>query len=962
MLEQTRSIAALSGSDILGAWTKNLERLPRALGWWQMARAAVFASAIAMIIALLVWPQPSLRIWWGLVVPTLPLVFLAAPALWRNICPLATSNQIPRWLGLSRDLRSKALSGGAMFPLALLGFLSAIVARKFVLDQSATFTAVLIGGAMTAALIGGLVFAGKSGWCSTICPLLPVQRLYGQMPFVSIEHAHCKPCMGCARNCFDLQPERGPLADHYDADRRHRGIRRLFAGGFPGLVLAYFLVPPAHLTGGTAMLVQIGAFIALSIALFTVLDTLLRPSRNVMPAAFALLGFDFYYWHASPTIVASLQHIGLPVEDSIAVAIRTATIGLGFIWLHRVMNNEQRFIDERARALRSGPARPEPVVLEALLERSARRAATGRAEPDLLIEVKTDDVEPLSPPTAIDSARSAIDSDASRRQTTVVAREPRFRLKVARGSSLLEALEQCDAPVKAGCRMGQCGADPVQVLAGAQYLNEAGDDERRTLARSGCAPGTRLACMARARSNAEIGLDLAPAPGESPDGPPTGRSTAAADAIAKPECASRGRVAQRLVIVGAGIAGATAAGTARALNPHASITLIGDERRATYNRMAIAGLINDPASLTRLAMYPPDWFDRHGIELRLGTKVIAIDRSASVVRLAGGESLSYDKLILASGARAFVPPIAGLAGDGGFVMRRAGDAIAVQRFVARQRAKRAIVVGAGLLGIEAAEALAAHGLEVRLLSNRMRLLDRQADAISAAILQERLRHDGIAFEPGAHPAAVLRSEDGRLRGLRTRDGRTFCCDMVLVCAGIAPDVALAQAAGLAVARGILVDARMATNDPAIYAAGDVAEHDGRSPGLWAVAAEQAEIAASNAVGLARVYRAKPAATGLKLAGLDYRAYGDVCSSRPQDLEIFHHDPAGPRYRKLVIRNDRVVAAILVGHPELAGVVGRLVAQGEPLADRRSALLGGDWSVLADDDHAPANEVAEPATT
>ncbi|MEZ5660752.1 MAG: hypothetical protein R3E83_20255 [Burkholderiaceae bacterium] len=238
------------------------------LSLWPLARVITMTGAIAMIVALLKWPAPALRLWWGLVVPLLPAVFLAAPGLWRNSCPL-----------------------------------------------------------------------------------LPIQRLYGQMPFARVRHTHCQPCVGCARNCVDLAPERGPLADHYHADRRHRGLRRLFAAAFPGLVLGYFLVPAASAIGAGSMLAQMMLFMALSIALFTVLDTVFRAGRNVVPAAFALLGFDFYYWHAAPIMVSNLQHFGLPIEPSLAVAIRTAAIGVGFFWLHRVMSNEQEFLTEQTKAL-----------------------------------------------------------------------------------------------------------------------------------------------------------------------------------------------------------------------------------------------------------------------------------------------------------------------------------------------------------------------------------------------------------------------------------------------------------------------------------------------------------------------------------------------------------------------------------------------------------------------------------
>ncbi|MEZ5660751.1 MAG: FAD-dependent oxidoreductase [Burkholderiaceae bacterium] len=181
--------------------------------------------------------------------------------------------------------------------------------------------------------------------------------------------------------------------------------------------------------------------------------------------------------------------------------------------------------------------------------------------------------------------------------------------------------------------------------------------------------------------------------------------------------------------------------------------------------------------------------------------------------------------------------------------------------------------------------------------------------------------------------------------MRTRDGRSFCCDLVLICTGMAPDTDLARRSGLRIARGILVDDQMMTSDPRIFAAGDVAEHAGRSAGLWAVACEQAEIAAANALGEPSRYRPTAPSTMLKLAGTDYRAWGEIRASAPEDIELSELDESAGQYRKLVIRDGVVVGAILVGHAPLAVTIGRLITGSEPLGQRLAALVAGDWRAL-----------------
>ena len=168
-------------------------------GWaWRVLRLCSVLTALGVAVLLAGWPEEGLPLFWGLIVPVLPLMFMLTPGVWRNICPLASSNQAPRRLGLIKGRVQKSLATGAAFPIGIGLFIAAIVARRLLFSTSGPATAALIVGAMAAAFGGGLLFKGKSGWCSSVCPLLPVQRLYGQTPFIKVANTQCEPCVGCA--------------------------------------------------------------------------------------------------------------------------------------------------------------------------------------------------------------------------------------------------------------------------------------------------------------------------------------------------------------------------------------------------------------------------------------------------------------------------------------------------------------------------------------------------------------------------------------------------------------------------------------------------------------------------------------------------------------------------------------------------------------------------------------------
>jgi NADPH-dependent 2,4-dienoyl-CoA reductase/sulfur reductase-like enzyme/ferredoxin len=863
-------------------------QIPKRLsvGAWQVIRVAVLLGALGLAVSLVLAPDRGLFVLWKLVIPVLPFVWLFAPGLWRNVCPLASSNQTPRLLDLSLAKPAPKWLRNYGFLIGATLFVAFISLRRLGLDDNGPASALLLLGAMTGGFIGGVLLKGKSGWCSSICPLLPVQRLYGQTPFKLVANSHCQPCIGCTKSCYDFNPKVAFLADLNDPDEYWRGHRKLFAGLFPGLVLAFFELPEARSAHEiTTLYGKFALYLAASIAAFWILDSVVKVSTHKVTTLFAAAGFSVFYWFGGPSFIAAVSGSATPAAATWAV--RAAAIVLALGWIVRTYRKELLYNKQQQRRTDGSAALAR---VAAQRSQASRRAIGATSAPEVRVE-------------------------------------PEGKRIVAKpGMSLLEAVEAGGLPIESGCRMGMCGADPVCVKEGMEHLSDISDEERATLERLGLAPNTRMACAARVKGPVCIGLKAE-----------------------KPKVAMPSRVAGfradpaigRVVILGNGIAGITAADHVRRRHQRVQIDVVAAEAHHLYNRMGIARLVYGRSAMQGLYLNPDGWYDERSITTWLNTRALEIDRAARTVRLGSGETLSYDKLILATGAQSFVPPIDGVHTPGAFVLRTAEDALRLRGHVQRHGARRAVVAGGGLLGLEAAYALHKTGLHTTVLERGERLLRRQLDARAAQLLREHLEGLGLEIVLGAETRAV----DGvdRVRGVRLADGRDLEADVFLVAAGVAPDVELARATGLEIARGVLVDDRMRTSDDAILAAGDVAEFRSHVPGLWPVAVEQAEVAADNAVGGSKTYAPAPPLTMLKVVGVDLTSIG-AFDPEPGDDVVALDEGAG-RYRKLVVRDGRAVGAILLGASRDVAAVRTAVARELHVGRHLDALRAGRWSVL-----------------
>lgn len=859
---------------------------------WHAIRVASVAFAFALFVLLFIWPRGGLFIFWGLAVPLLPLLWFLAPGLWRNICPLAAVNQAPRHLGFTRGLTPPAFLQRYGYLIAVGLFLGVVPARKVLLNSNGSATAILLVVIFATAFIGGLAIKGKAGWCTTFCPLLPVQRIYGQTPFKIVRNSHCEPCVGCTRNCYDFNPHVAQIADLNDDDADQAAFRKLFVAAFPGFVLAFYVVDTQHGWRIVDMYGEFGLFALAGLGSFFVLDSVLRVTSSTIAVLYGAAALNIYYWFNVPDLS---RRIGDKAPAWLVWPSRGVLLALTLVWIARSWQKEVRFFEE------------------------------------------------VSAPPAMrvgDEALAAISAAGSRERPEVTILPERRRIAVEAGATLLDVIERGGLSIEAGCRMGMCGSDPICVEEGEANLSPVDGSERMTLERLGLENGHRMACCARVLG--PVAMSLEP--------------KASAQPIAAIGRALGGPSFGRVVVIGNGIAGITAADHARRRDAACAIDVIGRERHHLYNRMAITRLIHGRSAMQGLYLMPDAWYDQNRITPWLNTRATRIDRERQAVHLATGETLPYERLIIAAGSSSFVPPIDGFGVPGTFVLREAEDAMAIRSYIQERHAKQALVAGGGLLGLEAAYALHQFGLKVTVAEIGERLLRRQLDQGASSFLHTYLEALGLEVVLSCELASVETAE--RVRAVTIRNGRELACDLLLVSAGIRPNLELAREAGLVVGRGIVVDDYMRSSDPAVYAVGDAAEHDGTVWGLWPTAVEQGRVAGINAVGGEERYGGTVPVTMLKVTGVHLTSIGRFHAESDDEAEIVLEDPVETRYRKLVIGPDgKIAGAILLGYAlEAPGLIAA-VKEGRDVSDELDRIRAGDWSVFVGEGAASAEAAA-----
>ena len=340
------------------------------------------------------------------------------------------------------------------------------------------------------------------------------------------------------------------------------------------------------------------------------------------------------------------------------------------------------------------------------------------------------------------------------------------------------------------------------------------------------------------------------------------------------------------------------------------VTVIGAEPHPNYNRILLSSVLAGDKTLDEIVINAPHWYADRGIVVMLGRRAVAIDRAARLVALDDGSTVAYDKLLLATGSKPVAPPIPGLHLPNVRAFRDIADVEAM--IEAAKTARRAVVIGGGLLGLEAAWGLKQRGMAVALVHLMPTLMERQLDATAAALLQRDLDARGIAFFTNAQTEEIAGAE--RAEAVVLADGRRIAADFVVLAVGIRPNIDLARGAKLYVNRGILVGDDMATTDPDIYAVGECIEHNGQVFGLVAPIWDQVKVCGARLAGDdGAVYVPPPVFTSLKITGVDVFSAGALAAAAADaDEELTLYDAKRGLYKKVILRNDRMVGCVLYG--------------------------------------------------
>ncbi|RJQ79650.1 FAD-dependent oxidoreductase [Amycolatopsis panacis] len=395
--------------------------------------------------------------------------------------------------------------------------------------------------------------------------------------------------------------------------------------------------------------------------------------------------------------------------------------------------------------------------------------------------------------------------------------------------------------------------------------------------------------------------------------------------------------ARHVVIVGYGMAGARLADEIRRRDPGAErvrLTVLGAEPHPAYNRVLLSTVVAGGMHPETVRLHDEAWAEHAKVDLRLGCPVIGVDHAHRRMETSA-ESFSYDALVFATGATPWIPPVEGLELGPEVVAFRTLDDCTRILDAARPGAP-VVVLGGGLLGLEAARGLAGRGANVTVVHPRSHVMERQIDEAAGRVLARRLAQLGVSFRFGVTAARHLPGD-----GLKLDDGSFVPADLVVVATGVRPETGLARAAGLAVDRGILVDDLLCTSVGRIHALGDCAQHRGAPAGLVQPAWEQAAVLADLLTGAdpAARYRGTAAVTRLKARDIDLAALGEVHETGEAEV-LTVDDPAGGRYGKLVVHENRVTGAILLGLPDAAATVTQLHDRGIPVPEDRLAVLLG----------------------
>jgi nitrite reductase (NADH) large subunit len=385
------------------------------------------------------------------------------------------------------------------------------------------------------------------------------------------------------------------------------------------------------------------------------------------------------------------------------------------------------------------------------------------------------------------------------------------------------------------------------------------------------------------------------------------------------------------LIIGNGVAGTTAAENIRKLDKAGKITIVTEESTPFYYRMRLPEFISGDLTEDKLSAKKDEWYKDQGIELKLKTRIQGADPGEKTVSTQSGLEMPYDRLLIATGSRSFIPPMKGSDKKGVFALRMIQDARDIVAWA--KNIQKVVLIGGGLLGLEAGNALRKLGKKLTVVEFFPRLLPRQLDVTGGGRLQKIMEGMGFSFRLGAKTQEI-KGED-RVSGVLLEGGELLPAEMVIVSAGVRPSLELAKALNLDHDKGVKVDEQMRTNHPGIYAAGDVAEFKGMPYGIWTAATEQGQIAGTNMAGGTAVYKGTVMANTLKVIGIDLASAGNIDADNKLESKVLTDEKV---YKKIVLENDQIVGCIMLGDTKGFTKITKLMSEKQNVSEIKDKLF------------------------
>ena len=387
------------------------------------------------------------------------------------------------------------------------------------------------------------------------------------------------------------------------------------------------------------------------------------------------------------------------------------------------------------------------------------------------------------------------------------------------------------------------------------------------------------------------------------------------------------------VIIGNGVAGTTAALNIRKFDSEGKIIILSDEPYPFYSRIRLPEYLGKALEEKDLIIRKDTWYEENRIDLVLSTAVTDIDTTEKKVIASGKPAIKYDRLLIATGGVSFVPPIPGAGKKGVFTLRTLKDALEIKEYAKRSN-NRVVMIGGGVLGLEAGNGLRLSGNFISVVEFFPRLLPRQMDTAGAEILKTALEKMGFRFHLGVQSKEITGPE--KVEALLLDNGTRIDCDMILISAGVRHNSLLAQKLELPIEKGVIVNNRMETAIPDVYAAGDLIQHNGVFYGIWPAAEKQGEVAGINMAGGNAEYQGTVISNTLKVAGIDICAAGDIDVEGHKEAIIFK-DADNSIYKKLVIQNNAIIGTILCGDIKDRQKIIKAIESGKDISPIRKEL-------------------------